>query len=232
MRLAGGGTVVAGGAAGVTVQLRDRFGNAVQPGRADAVCTGRAVGDGGGGTVELTVDARSPGTLAAPLTVAGRYTLQVRLDSRNGLSFVAVSLATAPLNPTHWECAADYLALLCRCVWPRRRTSRCAAARASSRCDPFETPVENRSALLKPGKNPTYKTGVYSDMRHIPFDCRCAWCPPPCTRPPRSSRACRSSCWRELLTRCACCRETATATKARRGRWCASRWRSSRRSAA
>ena len=89
IRLAGDGaaaTVVAGAAnhSLVTVQLRDRYGNAVDPRRADAACGGRAVadatygqGEGGGGTVELVADVDLPGTLSAPLTVAGRYTLQV-----------------------------------------------------------------------------------------------------------------------------------------------------------
>lgn len=89
VRLAGDGAAVTVVASAVnrsltTVQLRDRFGNTVDPRRPDAACGGRAVADvrhaqgaGGGRTVELVADVDSPGTLSAPLTVAGRYALQV-----------------------------------------------------------------------------------------------------------------------------------------------------------
>jgi hypothetical protein len=167
VRLAGDGaaaTVVAGAAnhSLTTLQLRDRYGNAVDPRRADAACGGRAVaddgqGEGGGGTVELVADVDSPGTLSAPLTVAGRYTLQVcvgvRRQTKAGKSTVNKGNPRARASTTRCRlilmlcCLSPHCGLMChtiiemevrptpagyrRCFCLVRRISRCGAARAS-----------------------------------------------------------------------------------------------------
>jgi hypothetical protein len=81
---------VAGAEAGVVVERRDRYGNMATDSAGDS-CVGKATAPGLG-TVDLLQVEGAAGMLAAPLTVAGKYTLQV------GVSSVSSVFAAPPLG--------------------------------------------------------------------------------------------------------------------------------------